>query len=189
MSGGRRAGLTEFPRCGNNAAVIRDLRFSRLSGVVLLIVALALAPGCTLFDDLFEGTPFTPDQPVGEVTVVGKINIDSVTVSREGCSAGRVLLWGIARNTGDLDVEDVTIEIDALGANSVVLDTYRVSVFNGQVAAATEESEDTEASPQTAGTSLAVDESGTFHACTRLAPGSVVDTSYRTQFIVVSEIQ
>jgi hypothetical protein len=46
-----------------------------------------------------------------------------------------------------------------------------------------------ETTTQVAGTSLAVDQSGTFAACTRLAPGSVAGTAYRTDFIIVSEIE
>lgn len=188
MSDGRLAGLTDFPRCGNNAPVIPGQRYSRAFGVLLLAVAVGLAPGCTLFDDLTSGTPFTPEQPKAEVTVVGQINIDSVTASREGCSAGRVLLWGIARNTGDLDVQDVFLEIDALGPDGGVLDTYRVNVFNGEVVEGTEATETTPGTAQIAGTSLAVDQSGTFEACTRLAAGSVAGTAYRADFIVVTEL-
>jgi len=163
--------------------------------VLLLVAAVGLAPACTLLDEVFNGTPFTPDQPKAEVTVVGKINIDTVTVAQEGCSAGRVLLWGIARNTGDLDVDDVVIEIDALDADNRVLDTYRVNVFNGNVIEATAATEATETTPategtaQVAGTSLAVDESGNFQVCTRLAPGSVGSTAYRTDFVVINEAE
>lgn len=169
--------------------MIQAQRCSRPSGVLLLAIVVGLAPGCTLFDDLTSGTPFTPDQPKAEVTVVGGINIDTATRSQVGCSAGRAILWGIARNTGDLDVDDVFIEIDALGADGGVLDTYRVHVFNGDVTTATEATETTEATSQAAGTSLDVDESGTFHACTRLGAGSVSGTAYRTDFIVISEIK
>jgi hypothetical protein len=150
---------------------------------VLLLLALVagLAPGCTLFSD-----SLVPKQPQGEVTVVGAINIDGTTLGREGCSAGRALLWGIARNTGDVDVDDVFIEIDALGANNVVLDTYRVNVFNGEQTEVP--SDGSETTIQVAGTSLTVDQSGSFHVCTRLAPGAVTGTAYRTDFIVVNEL-
>jgi len=190
MSSGGAAGLTEFTRCGNNAPVIRSQRFSRLSAVVLLAVAIGLAPGCTLF-----GEPFVTDQPAAEVTVVGKIYIDSASGQEVGCSAGRVLLWGTARNTGDLDVDDVHITIDALDASNGVLGSYRVSVFNGEITEITTTSTTTtattatEGTVQTAGTSLAVDESGTFSVCTGLEAGSVAGTTYRTDFIVVNEIK
>jgi hypothetical protein len=164
--------------------VIRGHRFSRVSGTLLLAAVVALAPGCTLLDDILPGTPFTPDQPVAEVTVQGKINIDRVTESSEGCSAGRALLWGTARNTGDFDLDDVFIEIDALDAGNRVLATYRVNVFNGEVTGGTKEDP-----IPIAGTSLAVDESGTFAACTGLAFGAVAGTSYRTDFIIISEIE
>jgi len=178
VSGSRIAGLTDFPRCGNNAPVIRGHRYSRISGALLFAALVVHAPGCTLFGDAF-----LPEQPQAEVTVVGEINIDRATVSLEGCSDGRALLWGIARNTGDLDVVDVFIEIDALDSSNGVLDTYRVNVFNGEAPppAAGE--------AQIAGTSLAVDQSGTFQVCTRLAAGSVAGTAYRTDFIVITEIE
>jgi hypothetical protein len=147
---------------------------------LLLAVAVVVAPGCTLFGDTF-----LTEQPQAEVTVVGKINVDSATVDQEGCSSGRALLWGIARNTGDLDVDDVIIEIDVLGANGGVLDTYRANVFNGEVTEVKGDSPDT--TFQVAGTSLAVDQSGSFQVCTRLSPGSVAGTAYRTDFIVINE--
>lgn len=189
MSGIRLAGLTDFPYCGNNVSVIAAQRSSDLLRVLLFAVAVGLAPGCTLFDDILPGTPFTPDQPKAEVAVVGQVNIDTITMSREGCSAGSVLFWGIAQNIGDLDVDDVIIEIDALGADGGVLDTYRGNVFNGDVTPATEASETAEATIQISGTSLAVDQSGTFSVCTRLAAGSVTGTASRFDFIVIEEIE
>ncbi len=144
----------------------------------------ALAPGCTLFDEVLPGSPFTPEQPVAEVTVVGKINIDPVTEGREDCAVGRALLWGIARNTGDRDLEDVFIEIDALNAGGGVLASYRVNVFNGDVSVGPEEG-----AVQVAGTSLAVDQSGAFSVCTNLSYGSVAGTAYRTDFIVIDELE
>ena len=62
-----------------------------------------------------------------------------------------------------------------------VLDTYRINVFNGEVTDADRATE----TAQIAGTSLAVDQSGTFSVCTRLSAGSVAGTAYRTDFIVV----
>jgi hypothetical protein len=154
----------------------------RLPGVVLLAAVLGFAPGCTLF-----GEPFVTQQPTGEVTVQGGINIDSASGIEAGCSAGRALLWGTARNTGDVDLDDVFIEIDALDANRNVLGTYRVNVFNGDI------SEVPGATPaettSSAGTSLAVDESGTFSVCTGLSAGSVVSTAYRTDFIIIEEAE
>lgn len=207
MSGGRPAVLTDFPCCGNNAAMIRGRWHSRIFRALLLAAVAGFAPGCTLFDDILPGTPFTPDQPVGEVTVMGRIYIDRVsrsvqdnptTEANESCSAGSTLLWGMARNTGDVDVLDVFIEIDALGANNAVLGTYRVNVFNGVVGESTlpettDTTTDTDTTPtlqpvQTAGTSLAVDEAGTFAVCAPLSFGSVAGTAYRTSFIILSAI-
>ena len=188
----RPAGLTEFPCCANNDAVNRGHRSSRFFRAALLALALGAAPGCTLFDRF--GTSFTPDQPVAAVTVEGKIQNDRgsglVYVDPDTgktfvkCTEGMTLLWGYARNTGDKDVVDVFIEIDALNANKTVLDTYRVHVFNGQVAGGTPEDPG-----QIAGTSLVVDQSGTFSVCTRQPFGSVADTAYRTQFIVLDTLK
>lgn len=155
--------------------------------MLLLAIVVGLAPGCTLLDDATSGTPFTPDQPKAEVTVVGRINIDSVTMSQAGCAVGSALLWGIARNTGDVDVDDVFIEIDALDAGNGLLDTYRAHVFNGEVTVV--EGALPADTTQLAGTSLAVDQSGSFSVCTRLAAGSVAGTAYRTSFIVINEIE
>ena len=169
--------------------MIQVQRYFRLSGVVLFSVAVGLAPGCTLFGDAF-----LPEPPQAEVTVVGEINIDRVTVTiednpltveNEHCSAGSALLWGIARNTGDLDVVNVTITIDALNANNAVLDTYSGYVYNGEF---------TEADPKTGtplifGTSLVLDQSGNFSICTRLSAGSVAGTAYRTNFTVIDKIE
>jgi len=184
VSGGRRAGLTDFPRCGNNAPVIRSRRYSAFSRALLVAAVVGLAPGCTALDDILPGTPFTLDQPLAQVTVQGEINIDPITAESEGCSPGGTLLWGIAKNTGDRDLDDVFIEIDALSAGNAVLGSYRVNVFNGEVTTGAEED-----AVQIAGTSLAVDQSGTFSVCTNLGYGSVAGTAYRTDFIVIDELQ
>jgi hypothetical protein len=153
---------------------------------VVFAAAVALLPGCTLLDEVLPGTPFTPDQPRGEVTVVGKINVDGVTRGSADCATGRALLWGIARNTGDVDVDDVYIEIDALDGGGNVLGTYRTHVFNGTV------TEVTGATPEDtvslAGTSLLVDQTGSFSVCTNLGAGAVVGTRYRTDFILIEEV-
>lgn len=186
--------------------MIRGQRYSRAFLVLLLVVVAGLAPACTLFDEILPGTPFTTDQPVGEVTVVGRINIDRVsrstednptTEANESCSAGSAMLWGTARNTGDVDVDDVYIEIDALDANNSVLATYRVHVFNGEIGQVTAPTGTTTTTTttttvdpvETAGTSLAVEEAGTFEVCTQLSVGSVAGTAYRTSFIILGAIQ
>jgi len=190
LSGSRLAGLTEFPRCGNNAPVIHVQRYFSLSGVLLLSVAVGLAPGCTLLGDAF-----LPDQPKAEVTVVGSINIDSTTaemtyfdpVARtdRSCSAGSALFSGIARNTGDQDVVDVTITIVALDANNAVLDTYHGYVYNGNFTPADPDT----GAPLSFGTSLDLDQSGNFAVCARLSAGSVASTTYRTQFTVIEAVK
>jgi hypothetical protein len=153
-----------------------------------LLAVIGLAPGCTALDDYLPGTPFTPDQPAGEVTVVGAINADRIAQSNEACAAGGTLFWGTARNTGDLDVVDVFIVIDAFGPTGALLGTYRTNVFNGEVTAA----DTTEPGAfDIASTSLAVDQSGTFGVCAPLPHGSVARTEYRSDFIIieVSEAQ
>jgi hypothetical protein len=174
--------LTAFPQCGNNGFVTQDRRRSPLSLIWLLAAVVGLAQGCTALDDYLPGTPFTPDQPAGEVTVVGAINADRIELSTEDCAAGGTIFWGTARNTGDLDLNDVFIVIDAFGPSGALLGTYRTNVFNGEVTAA----DTTEPGAfDIASTSLAVDQSGTFDVCAPLPHGSVARTDYRTEFIVV----
>jgi hypothetical protein len=184
----RAADLTDFPRCGNNAAVIRHRRLSRVSVALLLATACGFAPGCTLFDNVVPGLSFTPDQPKAEVTVVGEINIDRATASSTTCSAGTALLWGIARNTGDLDVDDIYIIIEALNSGGGVVGTYRTHVFNGTI---TEITPGTETTPavSSAGTSLKVKESGSFAVCTGQPFEAVAATTYRTDFIVIDKLK
>lgn len=176
-------GLDRLPALRKNAPVIRSQRYPRLSGALLIAAVVALATGCTLLDEILPGTPFTPDQPLAEVTVVGQINIDPVTLDQEDCPAGSALLWGTAKNTGDLDLVDVFIEIDALNSGGGVMGTYRTNVFNGEIVEATEET------VQIVGTSLAVEQSGSFSVCARQSAGSVAGTAYRTDFIVTSELE
>jgi len=182
----RAAGLTGLPRCGNNAAVIHPHLRTRVFGAFALAAALCLAPGCTLLDEVLPGTPFTPDQPLAAVTVVGGINIDVAHGSKDGCSSGETLFWGVARNTGDLDVDDVYINIDALNSGGGVIGTYRTHVYNGEVTEVTPATE-TEPAVMAAGTSLTVDQSGTFSVCARVSVGAVAGTAYRTDFIVIDE--
>ena len=184
VSVSRQVGLTDFPRCGNNASVIRGLRFSRCWAALSLAAAVGLLPGCTLLDSVLPGTPFTPDQPLAQVTVVGEINVDPATGNQDGCSPGKALLWGNAKNTGDVDVTNVFIEIDALTADKGVLGSYRTNVFNGVITGGTPEDPNTNA-----GTSLTVGQSGTFAVCANLSAGSVAGTAYRTDFIVLDVLK
>jgi hypothetical protein len=146
--------------------VTQDRRGSLLARFLLLSAVVGLAQGCTALDDYLPGTPFTPDQPEGEVTVVGVINNDRVEESTDDCATGGTLLWGTARNTGDVDVDDVFIVIDAFGADGALLGTFRTNVFNGEVVAADPE---VPGSFDVASTSLGVDQSGTFSVCTHLS--------------------
>jgi hypothetical protein len=143
---------------------------------MVLLSAVVLAAGCTALDDYLPGTPFTPDQPEGEITVVGVINNDRVEENSDGCSVGGTLFWGTARNTGDLSADDVYIVIDAFGPTGALLGSYRTSVFNGEVVLADPE---VPGSTDIASTSLDVDQSGTFNVCTPLPYGSVTRTEGR----------
>lgn len=148
-----------------------------------LIAVLSLAPGCTYFDryENFPGTPFTPDQPEAVVTVVGEIGIGAVEKASEGCIPGGTLFWGSARNTGDQDVNDVMIHIEAFNGAGVPLGTFSGSVFNGTV-----DIDDTDPDNPIvrAHTSLDVDQAGTFSVCSPLPAGSVTRAEYRTSFVI-----
>lgn len=150
---------------------------------VVLAAALLLAPGCTYLDrfENVPGTPFTPDQPEAEVSVVGEIAIGAVEKDSEGCILGGTLFWGSARNTGDQDVNDVRIDIEAFNAAGALLGTFSGSVFNGTV-----DVDDTDPAKPIirAQTSLAIDQAGTFSVCSPLPFGSVDRAEYRTSFVV-----
>jgi hypothetical protein len=166
--------------------VIRNRRRSPGICSLLLLAVLGLAAGCTALDDYLPGTPFTPDQPQGQVTVVGAINNDRVEEDTEDCAVGRTLFWGTVRNTGDLDVEDVFIVIDAYGPAGDLLGSYRTNVFSGTVTPA---DPTVPGSFDIASTNLVVDQDGGFSVCVPLSYGSVARTEYRTEFMVVVEIE
>lgn len=151
----------------------------RRAGTLLLAVAVCVAPGCTLFDDYTSGTPFTPDQPVKELSVVGEINIDRSSGSRT-CPAGRALFWGTVRNTGDVAVDGVSIIVDAYDAADNRLGSFSGTVYNGEV----EEGEFV----STAGTTLDVDESGTFSVCSTLGFSSVARADGRADGFAVEDL-
>jgi hypothetical protein len=160
--------------------------------MVLLSAVVVLAPGCTALDDYLPGTPFTPDQPEGEITVVGVINNDRVEANTENCSVGGTLFWGTARNTGDLDADDVYIVIDAFGPTGALLGSYRTNVFYGEAVpvepAVPGSSDIPSTSLDIATTSLAVDQSGTFNVCTPLPYGSVTRTEYHAGGNFIQEV-
>lgn len=144
-------------------------------------VAWLLLPGCTLFDDYLPGTPFTPTQPVAEVTVDGGIQTSLITApTGEGCVPGGTAFWGRARNTGDVDVVDVSITIEAFAGNESFLGSFSGSVFNGDVV-------DNPDGADSYGTDLEVDQSGSFTICTTIPFGAVARTEYLTHFVVIDE--
>lgn len=152
----------------------------RLLRAVLLSTAAVLASGCTLFDDYMPGTPFTPDQPKAEVTVQGEINIDR-SGGGDDCPPGGTIFWGIARNSGDVNVDDVSITISAYNAAGDLIGSFRDHVYNGDI----EESET--GSSATAETNLEVDQSGSFQVCTTVSFDSVARAEYQTDFIVIED--
>ena len=153
-----------------------------------LIGVLSLAPGCTYLDkyENLPGTPFTPDQPEAAVTVVGEIDIGPVEKASEGCIPGGTLFWGEARNTGDQNVNDVVIHIEAYSGAGAPLGTFSGHVFNGTV-----DVDDTDPDNPVvrAQTSLDVDQSGTFSVCSPLPAGSVARAEYRTSFVVAPVVE
>ena len=165
----------------------RCTRFARARALGLA-AALLLAPGCTYLDKYegFPGTPFTTDQPEGEVTVVGQIEIGAIEKDSKGCVPGGTLFWGNARNTGDENVSDVMIHIEAFTAGGASLGTYAGNVFNGTV-----DVDDTDPDNPLvrAHTSLEVDQSGTFSVCSPLPFGSVARTEYRTSFVIIDVVE
>ena len=166
-------------------------RTSACAWALPLLAALLLAPGCTQWDDWLPGTPFTPDQPEGEVTLAGEMHIDPITVSGEGCAPGGTILWGLVRNTGDLDVTDVSISIDVFDGAGGFLGTYGGDVYNGEVE--TVELEDG-STIDIVGTSLTADpdgngQSGSFNVCTPVPYGAAARTEYLTSFRIVETVE
>jgi hypothetical protein len=152
----------------------------------LLCAALcALAPACTGFDDYLPGTPFTPDQPTAAVTLVDGIYADVVPSDSVVCNPGSTMLWGTVKNTGDLDVDEVFIEIDVFGPGGAFLGTYGGDVFNGETTSPV----GSEGAVEVALTDLAVDQAGYFQVCAAVSAGSISRTDYRTSFVVIERSQ
>lgn len=147
---------------------------------LLCAALLAPAAGCTLFDDYLPGTPFTPDQPVAEVSLIGVINLDPVARNSDTCPPGGTVFWGSVRNTGDLDVDDVTIVLDVFGPTGAFLGTFSDKVYNGEIVDAEDELHYDSAS-----TSLFVEQSGAFSVCSPLRYGTAARAEYRTEFVVI----
>ena len=152
-------------------------RRSLVTRALLVAAVLGVAPGCTALDDYLPGTPFTLDQPAAEVTLVGVINVDTVGGGGLDCPPGTAVVWGSVRNTGDVDVIDVFIDISAFGPTGALVGTFRDHVFSGEIIAATDPGLSDSAS-----TSLVVKQAGSFEICTALPASSVARTEYRTEF-------
>jgi hypothetical protein len=151
-----------------------------------LAAGILLVSGCTKWDDWLPGSPFTPDQPEGAVTLTGKMNVDPITSSGPGCPPGGTVFWGTVMNTGDLDVTDVEITISAYDGAGGLLGTFRDDVYNGEV----EEIELDDGTKVTVvGTSLDVDQSGTFNVCAPVPSGGVARTEYQTSFVTVETVK
>jgi len=161
-------------------------QFAALAPPLLCVAALVLASGCTALDDYLPGTPFTPDQPEAAVTLTGEMHADRISAPTTGCPPGGTVFWGQVTNTGDLNVTEVSIAIDVFDAASASLGTFGGSVFNGDVVT---DDTDPDNPIVVAGTSLEVDQAGTFTVCTPVPYGTAARTEYRTRFIVVEEEQ
>jgi hypothetical protein len=159
--------------------------FFALVGLLLSVAALALTPGCTKWDDWLPGSPFTPAQPEAEGTLTGAMNAERIAESTTGCTPGGTVFWGQVTNTGDMDVTEVSIAIDVFNAAGVSLGTFGGTVFNGEVET---DVTDPDHPIVIAGTSLVVDQSGTFTVCTPVPYGTAAHTEYQTRFIVVEEV-
>lgn len=153
---------------------------TRLMQALFTVTLCALAPACTGLDDFLPGTPFTPDEPTAAVTLVDEIYADVVPSGSAVCDPGGTMLWGSVRNTGDLDVDEVFIEIDVFGPGGGFLGRYGGDVFNGETVSIGEEDP-----VEVALTNLAVDQTGYFQVCAGVSAGSISRTEYRTSFVVI----
>lgn len=153
---------------------------TKLMRALFSVTLCALAPACTGFDDFLPGTPFTLKQPKGAVTLVGEIHADAVPSGSAVCDPGSTMLWGSVRNTGDVDVDEVFIEIDVFGPGGAFLGRYGGDVFNGDTVSIGEENP-----VEVALTNLAVDQVGIFQVCAAVSAGSISRTEYRTSFVVI----
>lgn len=167
-----------------NARMNRKGRTAARWGALWLAAALLAAPGCTYFDDhwpSFPGTPFTPEQPEGKVTLT-TLQADTIGAASEGCSPGGTVFWGTVTNTGDMNVADVVITLTPFNAAGAALGSFSGLVYNGTI-------DDTDPDNPVFGTTLEVLQSGSFKVCASIPVGAVARTEYRTTFTIIDEVQ
>lgn len=132
---------------------------------LLLFLAAALA-GCTSMGYGF-------DDPAGEVSVVGD--------PFESCEAGRIFLFGKARNTGDLEVRNLTAIADLFGGDGAFLGRFQAPVSAG-VETVVGEIDGEPISVDIVIDTLDVEESGTFTIRTTVGCGSAARAEYSFTF-------
>jgi hypothetical protein len=126
---------------------------------VLLVIALSLAAGCTTNDS------FTFPDPLAEVTLLRELysrNVNGVT-----------MYWGTVKNTGDVDVENVSMVIDVFGVGGALLGRFR-----GIVSQSVEE--------EAVVDDLAIDEIGSFLIITSVPFGTESRVEHHTEFTLIT---
>lgn len=84
---------------------------------IVLVALCGLLPACTVSQQ------FEFEEPKAEVTLDGAL--------QSGSSDGQTYYWGKARNTGDLDVQDVVFVIEVYGAGGEYLGRFSGIVSRG----------------------------------------------------------
>lgn len=142
----------------DNVGKVRILLFAALATVALA--------GCTN-----NGRGF--DDPKGEMSVVGK--------PYEGCTAGRTYFFGNARNTGDLELANITAFADIFDGGGNFLGRFEAPVSGG-AETITIEGEELTTEIDIIIDSLAVDELGTFNVKTSVGCGRAAQVEYTFTF-------
>jgi hypothetical protein len=136
--------------------------------LALLLIAGAAFAGaaCT-----FDGVGF--DDPAGEVSVVGE--------PFEGCEGGRSFFFGRARNTGDVELSNVTALADFFDGGGAFLGRFESPVSSG-VESLTFEEGGEPVEVDVIVDSLELDQVGTFEILTTLPCGRVDRAEYSFTF-------
>ena len=174
-----RPGLTGSAAVRKNAGM--SVRGVGVARALLVAAALVAAPGCTALDDPF-GTSFTLRQPEPRVTLEGELHTDPITGGGAGCTPGGTVFWGSARNTGDVDVVDVSVTVEVFDGGGAVIGSFGASVFNGDVV-------DDGNGNEAYGTNLEIDQGGSFTVCTPVPFGAAARADLRFNFIVIDPVE
>jgi len=132
----------------------------------ILLLAIVVLAGCT-----FNGDGF--DDPKGEVSVVGE--------PFEGCTAGRAYFFGNARNTGDLELANITAFADIFDGGGGFLGRFEAPVSGG-VETITVEGEEVDTEIDVIIDTLEVDQRGTFNVKTTVGCGRAARVDYTFTF-------